>query len=99
MQNTYEIIDELSNLNPPTSEFNNKLMLKALALLNNPQNQYKTIHIAAYLEETLDLAGFKVGKYSSPNIQIINECIALNKQLISDNDLVTIYLELKVSGT
>jgi len=102
--NHSQIIEELSNLNPPNTEFNNKLMLNALSILGNPQNNYKVIHIAgtngkgstaAYLEETLCLAGFKVGKFSSPSIQVINECIMLNKILISDVELVSIYQELK----
>lgn len=98
------IINELSNLNPPTTEFNNKLMLKALPLLGNPQNNYKVIHIAgtngkgstaAFLEEGLFQAGYKTGKFSSPHINKINECITYNKTQIDDNSLIKHYRELK----
>lgn len=98
------VIEELSNLNPPNTEFNNKLMLKALLLLENPQYTYKVIHIAgtngkgstaAFLEEGLFQAGYKTGKFSSPHISKINECITYNKVQIDDNTLVRHYLELK----
>lgn len=104
MLTSSDIIEELSNLNPPTTEFNNKLMLKALLLLGNPQNNYKVIHIAgsngkgstaAFLEEALYQTGLKIGKFSSPHINKINECISYNKNLIDDQTLIRIYLELK----
>lgn len=99
------IIEELSNLNPPTTEFNNKLMLKALPLLGNPQSSYKVIHIAgtngkgstaAFLEEGLFQAGYKTGKFSSPHINKINECITFNKIQIDDDSLIRHYLKLKL---
>lgn len=104
MLTSTDIIEELSNLNPPTTEFNNKLMLKALLLLGNPQNNYKVIHIAgtngkgstaAFLEEALYQTGLEIGKFSSPHINKINECISYNKISIDDQTLIRIYLELK----
>lgn len=104
MLTSTDIIEELSNLNPPTTEFNNKLMLNALLLLGNPQNNYKVIHIAgtngkgstaAFLEEALYQAGLEIGKFSSPHINKINECISYNKNSIDDQTLIRIYLELK----
>ncbi|MDD3266692.1 MAG: Mur ligase family protein [Burkholderiales bacterium] len=98
------IIEELSNLNPPQKNFDNKLMLKALSLIDNPQNLYKVIHIAgtngkgstaAFIESGLVGAGFKVGKFSSPHIHVINECITIDQKMISDVDLVNLYLKYK----
>lgn len=69
---------------------------QVLDLLGNPQNKYKVIHItgsngkgstAAFIEAGLCNAGYRVGKFSSPHIKIINECILLNWQPITDNDL------------
>ncbi|HLX53134.1 MAG TPA: Mur ligase family protein, partial [Aquella sp.] len=69
---------------------------QVLNLLNNPQNKYKVIHItgsngkgstAAFIETGLCHAGYKVGKFSSPHIKVINECILLNGQQITDSDL------------
>lgn len=102
--NLIQIIEELSNLNPPQKSFDNKLMLLALDLVANPQNLYKVIHIAgtngkgstaAFIESGLIGAGFRVGKFSSPYIHIINECITINQQMITDEDLANLYLKYK----
>lgn len=102
--NQQQILDELANLNPPQTEFNANAIKKALQLCNEPQHEYKVIHIAgtngkgstaAFLEAGLLAAGYRVGKYTSPYIHCLNECILLNQQQISDNDLADLYLELK----
>lgn len=98
------IIDELSNLNPPQKNFDNKLILKALETIGNPQFSYKVIHIAgtngkgstaAFIEAGLIEANYKVGKFSSPFIHVINECICVNGIMINDNELANIYTEHK----
>lgn len=102
--NQQQILDELANLNPPQTEFNANAITKALQLCDEPQHKYKVIHIAgtngkgstaAFLEAGLLAAGYRVGKYTSPYIHCLNECILLNQQQISDNDLANLYLELK----
>lgn len=104
MTDTAAIIAELSNLNPPKKSFDNRLILRALECIGNPQHSYKVIHLAgsngkgstaAFIEHGQVLAGYKVGKYSSPYIQCINECICINQQMISDDELAAIYLEHK----
>lgn len=99
------IINELANLNPPQNEFNNKLIKKALAIIGNPQDSYRVIHIAgsngkgstaAFLEAGLIAANYKVGKYTSPYIHTINECICLNQQMISTDHLSKLYLANKI---
>lgn len=98
------IITELSNLNPPNQKFDNSAVLLALNLIGNPQNKYKTIHLAgtngkgstaAFIERGLFLAGYKVGKFSSPYIHVINECISINGELIRDDDLANLYVSYK----
>ncbi|MCE3268234.1 MAG: bifunctional folylpolyglutamate synthase/dihydrofolate synthase [Burkholderiales bacterium] len=77
---------------------------EVLTLLGNPQNKYKVIHItgsngkgstAAFIETGLYYAGYRVGKFSSPHIKTINECICLNQQSITDNDLEIHFLQVK----
>lgn len=64
--------------------------------LGNPQNATKFIHVAgtngkgstsANLACILEAAGFKVGKYISPNLIKVNERISINGTDISDEEL------------
>ena len=75
-------------------------MRAALGLFSNPQNKYPTIHItgsngkgstAAFIEAGLVHAGLRVGKFTSPHIWRINECITLNGEPISDAELERIF--------
>lgn len=102
--NQQQILDELANLNPPQTEFNANAIKKALQLCNQPQFEYKVIHVAGtngkgstatFLEAGLLAAGYRVGKYTSPYIHCLNECILVNQQQINDDDLAELYLELK----
>jgi dihydrofolate synthase/folylpolyglutamate synthase len=104
MHDILAIINELSNLNPPEKSFDNRLILRALAVIGNPEQNYKVIHLAgtngkgstaAFIEHGLVAAGYKVGKYSSPYIHCINECICVNQRMISNTELAAIYLEHK----
>lgn len=76
---------------------------KVLELLSNPQFKYQVIHItgtngkgstAAFIETGLIHAGYRVGKFSSPYIKEINECITLNGKNISDDALEQITLSV-----
>lgn len=64
--------------------------------LGNPQEKLKIIHVAGtngkgsvsrFLYESLEAAGYKVGLYTSPFIEVFNERIELDHSLISDEDL------------
>ncbi len=77
---------------------------KILDILGNPQHRYQVIHItgtngkgstAAFLESGLVNGGYKVGKFTSPHITKINECIIINHKEISDTDLESIYFKIK----
>ena len=87
--NKYKIILGLDN------------MKKAVKALGNPEKDYKIIHIAgtngkgstaAFLETALIEAGYKTGKYTSPEIYRFNERITVNGVEISDED-INIYYE------
>ncbi len=71
-----------------------------LKLLNNPQKNYYTIHIAGtngkgstatYIESILKEAGFKTGIYTSPHLVRFNERICVNGEQISDKEVVEAY--------
>ncbi len=105
MVNYTAILEELSNLNPPNRSFDNQLIKQALEFISNPQFSYKVIHIAgtngkgstaAFIEAGLIAAGFKVGKFSSPYIHKINECICINGNMIADYELAELYIKYKV---
>jgi len=77
---------------------------QVLKRLGNPQYKYKVIHItgsngkgstAAFIETGLCHAGYRVGKFSSPHIKTINECISLNHQPIKDGDLETHFYQVQ----
>lgn len=70
---------------------------RLLTRLNNPQNKFKSIHIAgtngkgsvsSMFASVLMSAGYKVGLYTSPHILRFNERIRVNGKEIEDNFLV-----------
>ncbi len=74
------------------------------AALGNPQDDLKFIHIAgtngkgsvcAFLEAMLIRAGYRTGKYTSPNLVRVNERICVNGKEISDTDLARILAEIE----
>ncbi|MGQ2374802.1 bifunctional folylpolyglutamate synthase/dihydrofolate synthase [Companilactobacillus zhachilii] len=70
---------------------------QALHRLNDPQNDYETIHITGtngkgtttnFLANLLEGTGKRVGMFTSPFITRFNERIQINHQYISDADLL-----------
>jgi len=66
--------------------------------LDNPQNKYKTIHVAGtngkgsvcrFLESVLYEDGYNVGVYTSPHIEDLTERITINKKKISKKEIVS----------
>lgn len=75
-------------------------VVNILRLLNNPQKNYHTIHVAGtngkgstatYIESILRKAGFKTGIYTSPHLVRFNERICVNGEPISDQKVVEAY--------
>lgn len=65
--------------------------------LGNPQLQLKTVHIAGtngkgsttdYLRSILQSAGYTVGTFTSPHLEVHNDRIRVNNAFISDEDLL-----------
>src|SRR6266513_729431 len=78
--------------------------LKLAALAGNPQNQLRFIHIAgtngkgstcAMLESIYRAAGLRVGLFTSPHLVSFRERIQINRQLISQADVVRLVEELR----
>lgn len=70
---------------------------KMMNLLGNPQNQYKTIHIAGtngkgsvshFLTAILMASGYKIGLYTSPHLVDFRERIRVNGEKISEQYVV-----------
>jgi dihydrofolate synthase / folylpolyglutamate synthase len=69
------------------------LMREVLEILGNPQDKLRAIHLAGSngkgstvnaLREMLQHAGYKVGAFTSPHLECVNERITINGTQISD---------------
>ena len=69
------------------------MMREVLNRLDNPQNQLKVIHLAGSngkgstvnaLREMLEVAGYKVGAFTSPHLERVNERMTINGAQIPD---------------
>ena len=69
---------------------------KFLRFIGNPQDNLKCIHIAgtngkgsvcSMIANSLEMAGYNVGMYTSPHLMKVNERIQINKKHILDEDL------------
>ena len=68
-------------------------------MLGNPQNNLKFIHVAgtngkgsfsSMLSSVLKEAGYKVGLFTSPYVKTFNERMAINSEMISNDELAEI---------
>ncbi|MEY9970138.1 dihydrofolate synthase/folylpolyglutamate synthase [Lysinibacillus sp. RC46] len=73
------------------------LMREVLVLLNNPQDRLRAIHLAGSngkgstvnaLREMLQHAGYKVGAFTSPHLERVNERMTINGNQISDEQFL-----------
>lgn len=72
--------------------------IKILDYLNNPQENFKSVHIAGTngkgstshsLASVFQAAGFKTGLYTSPHLRDFRERIRINGQMIPEDNVVT----------
>jgi dihydrofolate synthase/folylpolyglutamate synthase len=77
---------------------------KLAALAGNPQNKLRFIHVAgtngkgstcAMLESIYRAAGLRVGLFTSPHLVSFRERIQVNRELISEADVVRLVNEIK----
>ncbi len=80
---------------------------RMLAILGNPQDQLKFVHVAgtngkgstlAYVSTVLKEAGYRVGRYISPTIFSYRERIQVNETYISREGLVRLTERIKEAG-
>lgn len=66
-------------------------------LFGNPQDSFKVIHVAgtngkgsivSYMQSILQVAGYRVGTFTSPYIECFNERIQINKHHIKDEHIL-----------
>jgi dihydrofolate synthase/folylpolyglutamate synthase len=78
--------------------------LKLAGLVGNPHEKLRFIHVAgtngkgstcAMLESIYRAAGLRVGLFTSPHLVAFGERIQVNRQLISEGDVVRLVTELK----
>ena len=80
-------------------------IIKACKILDNPQNKFKSIHIAGtngkgstahMLASIFQEAGYKTGLYTSPHLKDFRQRIKINGQLISKKDTLDFILKNKI---
>lgn len=73
-------------------------IIDLLEALGNPQNDFKTIHVAGtngkgssshFLTSVLIQSGYKVGLYTSPHLKDFRERFRINGQMADENFIVT----------
>ena len=78
-----------------------RLLLKKLG---NPQDSFKSVHVAgtkgkgstcAMIASMLESSGYKVGLYTSPHLVDVRERIAINGQMISHADFARLVKEVE----
>ncbi|MGM0508904.1 MAG: bifunctional folylpolyglutamate synthase/dihydrofolate synthase [Fusobacteriota bacterium] len=98
------ILDEIQNISKTGIKLGLENINLLLDSLDNPQNNYKIIHIAGsngkgslatMLENILHKSGYSVGKYTSPHLVRFNERIRYNLSEISDLELKENFKSIK----
>jgi dihydrofolate synthase/folylpolyglutamate synthase len=102
-----EAIQFLYDLRLFGARFGLETTFKLAALAGNPQNQLRFIHVAgtngkgstcAMLESIYRAAGLRVGLFTSPHLVSFRERIQVNRQLISEAEVVRLVTELQEQG-
>lgn len=102
--NKKSINNYLVDLNEFKFDFSLERIKNVLKYLNNPQNNYKVIHItgsngkgsvAHFLSSIFKEAGIKVGLYTSPHLLDVRERIVINNKIIDKKLFYDIVLQIK----
>lgn len=101
-------VEEAINYIHGTNKFGSVLGLENIKILleklGNPQDKLKYIHVAgtngkgstcSYIINILQSAGYKVGLFTSPYLEIFNERIRINDDYIDDNSLSELTFKVK----
>jgi len=93
--NTLSDFERLRIVRYTTENFNLDRMRLLLKRLGNPQDQFRSVHVAgtkgkgstcAMIAAMLQANGYKVGMYTSPHLVDIRERIQINGEMISQTD-------------
>jgi dihydrofolate synthase/folylpolyglutamate synthase len=99
-----EVVQFLYGLRLFGAKFGLENTFKLAALAGNPQEKLRFIHVAgtngkgstcAMLESIYRAAGLRVGLFTSPHLVSFRERIQVNRQLISENEVVRLVEELQ----
>jgi len=102
-----EAIQFLYGLNLFGAHFGLENTLRLAANIGNPQTQLRFIHVAgtngkgstcAMLESIYRAAGLRVGLFTSPHLVSFRERIQVNRQLISEDDIVRLVTEIRAAN-
>jgi dihydrofolate synthase / folylpolyglutamate synthase len=102
--NYSEAIQFLYSLRLFGAKFGLENTFKLAALAGKPQEKQRFIHVAgtngkgstcAMLESIYRAAGLRVGLFTSPHLVSFRERIQVNRQLVSENDVVRLIEELQ----
>lgn len=78
--------------------------IKLCEQLNNPQNRFKSIHVAGtngkgsvshMLAAILQIAGYKTGLYTSPHLKDFRERIKVNGEMIKEESVISFTEKIK----
>src|SRR3954469_10729921 len=99
-----EAIQFLYGLHLFGAKFGLENTLQLAALAGNPQEKLRFIHVAgtngkgstcAMLEAIYRAGGWRVGLFTSPHLVSFRERIQVNRQLVSEKDVVRLVQELQ----
>lgn len=97
--NYNEAIEYIHNIPKFNRILGNDLLRKLLNVMGNPQSKLKFVHIGGtngkgstctMVASALKQAGYKVGLFTSPYLEVFNERIRINGNNISNNDITEI---------
>lgn len=102
--NFTEICDYLFSLKNRGSKFGIDRMVRFVEALGHPERKFPLIHVAgtngkgstcAMLEAIYRGNGYKTGLFSSPHLVHLGERVQINRQILSEEDIVSHTEELK----
>src|SRR5438445_11449231 len=102
--NYHKAIQFLYDLRFFGAKFGLENTLKLAALAGNPHQQLRFIHVAgtngkgstcAMLESIYRAAGLRVGLFTSPHLVSFGERIQVNRQLMSEREVVRLVVEMR----
>lgn len=97
MFNTYADFINFTTLRMSSGRFGLSHLKDAMEILGNPQYDVSCVHIAGtngkgsttnYLRGVLQAAGYRVGTFTSPHLEVHNDRIRINDRFISDEKLL-----------